>query len=89
MITLFVPVYPATATQLLESPTARDLGSQRPTDVILRPRQNQIATRQRVVVSRFLCKRFERVLIPVNVHTVKDAIKDAFTTAAGGEGTHR
>ncbi|MGO8742447.1 MAG: hypothetical protein ACLQUR_08625, partial [Limisphaerales bacterium] len=41
------------------------------------------------VVSRFLCKRFERVLIPVNVHTVKDAIKDAFTTAAGGEGTHR
>ncbi|MBU6409471.1 MAG: hypothetical protein KGR98_03690, partial [Verrucomicrobia bacterium] len=36
----------------------------------------------RLVVSRQLCKRFERVLIPVNVHTVKDAEKDAFTTVA-------
>ena len=29
------------------------------------------------------------MLVPVNVHTVKEAIEDAFTTAAGGEGTHR
>ena len=40
------------------------------------------------VASRVLCKSWERVTGPLFVHTIKDAVKDAFTTAAGGKSAH-
>src|SRR5437016_9402546 len=43
---------------------------------------------RQTVASRFVCKSFEGFLGPVGVHAIKDAVEDAFTTAAGGEGAH-
>src|SRR5262245_17857410 len=42
-----------------------------------------------MMASRVVCKSGERVTGPVLIHSIKDAEKDSFTTAASGEGAHR
>ncbi len=39
-------------------------------------------------MSRFLCKWFQRVFIPVLVHAVKDTEEDSFAAVTSGKGTH-
>src|SRR5579884_603706 len=52
------------------------------------PDSNKIPCSRTKVASRVVCKMRERVTGPVLIHTVKNTVKDAFTTAAGGEGAH-
>jgi len=41
------------------------------------------------LVSILLCKRFERVSVPVLIRPLKHAEQDAFATVSRAEGTHR
>src|SRR3974390_3313323 len=58
-------------------------GSNRTSSAPLPPRQDRAG-----LASRVLCKSWERVTGPMFIHAIKDAVKDAFTTAARGEGAH-